>query len=170
MKLDFKTHDKDSRAIQKASEKQKELEILRKKVQFKDLQKTIESEIESCSPREKGLPCSQLKMAIMYFNGIKVQRDETEAARLFREAAEAGNWSARRWLGAMYIAGTGVPQNVNKAYVWLMCTGYRMDEDPMYTNLLKFITPRGFVAGQRIADGGCNNFTDRDIDALLKHE
>jgi TPR repeat protein len=47
-----------------------------------------------------------------------VERNEAEAVRLFRRAAEQGENEARLRLGDMYANGRGVPQSNFQAYVW----------------------------------------------------
>jgi TPR repeat protein len=47
-----------------------------------------------------------------------VERNEAEALKLFRKAAEQGENEARLRLGDMYAAGRGVPQSNFQAYVW----------------------------------------------------
>ena len=55
----------------------------------------------------------------MYFNGRGVPQDYSEAAALYRQAAEQGNSSAQFNLGLMYDQGRGVPQDNVEAHMWL---------------------------------------------------
>jgi hypothetical protein len=53
-----------------------------------------------------------------YANGEGVGRDGGEAARLFRESAEAGNSEGAYSLGVLYANGSGVARSDSAAVVW----------------------------------------------------
>jgi hypothetical protein len=68
-----------------------------------------------------GNAAAENELGLRYFEGDKaehVRRDEREAFRWFDKAAEDGNLSALFKLGVLYSTGTGVPQNLYKAYFW----------------------------------------------------
>ena len=54
----------------------------------------------------------------MYQKGQGVTRDQKEAVRWYRKAAEQGDAYAQYWLGEMYRDGEGVVQDLVMAYVW----------------------------------------------------
>ena len=54
----------------------------------------------------------------MYTNGEGVQEDHTEAALLYRQAANQGYAVAQSTLGFMYNFGRGVPQDYAEAEKW----------------------------------------------------
>lgn len=55
----------------------------------------------------------------LYFYDVPgVRRNYREAARWFRQAAEAGHPDAQYKLGGMYYAGRGVPSSVARAAYW----------------------------------------------------
>jgi TPR repeat protein len=54
----------------------------------------------------------------MYFNGNGVPKDDAEAARWFRLAAEQGRADTQSNLGLMYANGQGVPQDYVLAHMW----------------------------------------------------
>jgi TPR repeat protein len=54
----------------------------------------------------------------MYFRGVGVPYDDTEAARWFRRAAELGDASAQRNMGNAHRFGQGVPKDEVQALVW----------------------------------------------------
>ena len=60
---------------------------------------------------ERGYLGAQLRMAKMYYEGNRVQKDEAMAAQWYQKAAEQGNAEAQFFLGWMYDSGRGVPQN-----------------------------------------------------------
>ena len=55
----------------------------------------------------------------MYDNGRGVRRDDAEAVRWFRQAADQGVAQAQFNLGAMYYKGSGVRQDLALAQEWL---------------------------------------------------
>jgi TPR repeat protein len=60
----------------------------------------------------------QFEMGRAYNVGGGVARDETEAVRWYRKAAEQGNAEAQRRLGLMYENGRGVPKDDGEAVRW----------------------------------------------------
>jgi TPR repeat protein len=57
-------------------------------------------------------------LATMYRDGTGVAKDETEAARWFRKAADAGNSRAMANLGTAYENGGGVKKDLEEAVRW----------------------------------------------------
>ena len=55
----------------------------------------------------------------MYENGRGVRRDDAEAVRWYRQAAERGDTEAQFNLGVMYYKGHGVRQDLALAQEWL---------------------------------------------------
>lgn len=51
-------------------------------------------------------------------HGVGVERDPSDAVRLFRRAAEAGSATAANNLGLCFDEGVGVPQNFDEAASW----------------------------------------------------
>ena len=49
-----------------------------------------------------------------------MSKDALQAMRWFRRAAEQGISISQAGLGGMYGTGEGVPQNVQKAYFWML--------------------------------------------------
>lgn len=62
---------------------------------------------------------ARFKLAVMYSNGIVIEKDYDEAIYLFRKAAEEGYASALNSLGVMYDDGHGVQKNSEKAIFWI---------------------------------------------------
>jgi Sel1 repeat len=61
---------------------------------------------------------AQLRLGRLYLDGVGVERNEKEAARLFLLAANQGENEARLRLADMYASGRGVQQSNFQAYVW----------------------------------------------------
>jgi uncharacterized protein len=61
---------------------------------------------------------AQRDLGVMYYNGLGVPQDYTEALKWYRKAAEQGNERALGSLGLMYERGQGVPQDCIQAYMW----------------------------------------------------
>ena len=69
------------------------------------------------SPRP-GDADAQYSLGILYDDGHGVPRDDTEAAKWFRLAADQGYAMAQNNLGSLYARGAGVPQDYVQAYMW----------------------------------------------------
>jgi TPR repeat protein len=54
----------------------------------------------------------------MYSTGEGVARDEVQAVKWFRKAAELGNQDAQYFLASQYMRGEGVAQSDVMAYMW----------------------------------------------------
>jgi TPR repeat protein len=68
---------------------------------------------------EKGDAQSQYELArAFYFGGLGVAKDEVEAVKWFRKAAEENNAWAQHTLGVCYANGQGVAKNVVEAVKW----------------------------------------------------
>lgn len=63
-------------------------------------------------------PEAQFNLAQLYGSGRGGRKDDAEAARLYRLAAEQGNVGAQVNLGVMLQAGQGVPQDQQEAVRW----------------------------------------------------
>ena len=61
---------------------------------------------------------SQYFLGRMYAEGRGMERNDEEAAKWFRKAAEKGVQDAQFRLGGMYEHGTGVPKDMEYAYGW----------------------------------------------------
>ena len=67
----------------------------------------------------------------MYDTGEGVPKNDTEAVRWYRMAAEQGDATAQVNLGLMYANGRGVPQNNTEAVRW-----FRMAAEQRWAGLL----------------------------------
>lgn len=63
-------------------------------------------------------PNVQFGLARGYFLGEGVPENYTQAAILFRQAAEQGHSGAQFSLGAMFCNGLGVPKDISQALIW----------------------------------------------------
>jgi hypothetical protein len=81
---------------------------------------------------EKGDPAAENALGLRYFQGDeknKIPRDEQQAFRWFRSAADHGSLVAQAKLGALYWGGRGVPKDVNQAYFWTVLARARGDKE-----------------------------------------
>jgi uncharacterized protein len=69
-----------------------------------------------------------------------VKLNEVEAVRWFTRAAEQGYVPAQAKLGSLYYSGRGVPQDVNRAYFWMVVA--RMSGDEASTTLGTLVRAR----------------------------
>ena len=75
--------------------------------QIADLRAYAEDDVET-----------QFHLGVSYANGLRVPKDDVEATRWFRMAAEQGNMFAQNALGAHYAAGIGVSEDDAQAVQW----------------------------------------------------
>src|SRR5260221_7700335 len=81
---------------------------------------------------EKGDPAAENALGLRYFQGDDknhIARDEQQAFRWFRSAADHGSLPAQAKLGALYWGGRGVPKDVNQAYFWTVLARARGDKE-----------------------------------------
>src|SRR5262245_46617399 len=57
-------------------------------------------------------------LGLKYDQGIEVPKDEAQAAKWYRKAADLGYAKAQYFLGLMYDAGRGVPNDETEAVKW----------------------------------------------------
>jgi len=67
-------------------------------------------------------------IGLRYATVESVKLNEREAARWFTQAAEQGNVAAQSKLGAFYYSGRGVPQDLTRAYFWMVVASLNGDE------------------------------------------
>ena len=67
---------------------------------------------------ESGNAKAQYNLGVKYANGQGVPRDDAEAAKWYRLAADQGYGYAQGNLGVMYHDGRGVPQDYGEAFAW----------------------------------------------------
>lgn len=66
-----------------------------------------------------GDPLAAFNLALLYANGFGVPRNDVEAYRLTKRAAEQGLSSAQNNLGLMHLYGRGTPRSLTLAARWL---------------------------------------------------
>jgi uncharacterized protein len=88
----------------------------------------------------------------MYANGEGVPKDDTEAMKWSRKAADRGNAAAQLNLGLMYAKGLGVPQDFVQAYMWLNLSGaHNGDAAHNRDTLAARMTPAQIAEAQKLA-------------------
>jgi serine/threonine protein kinase len=75
-----------------------------------------------------GEPWAQADMGSLYQTGLLVAKNNTEAVRWYRAAAEQGYAGAQTNLGAMYADGKGVAQSKTEAVKWLRLAAEQGDK------------------------------------------
>ncbi|HZQ93711.1 MAG TPA: GAF domain-containing protein [Candidatus Sulfotelmatobacter sp.] len=76
----------------------------------------------------KGDAAAENALGVHYATGQGVALSEVEAIRWFTKAAEQGYIPAQSKLGSLYFSGRGVPQDLNRAYFWMVVARLRGDE------------------------------------------
>lgn len=67
---------------------------------------------------ESGHRDAQFNLALLYENGLGVERDGVIAAQWYRRAGEQGDRTAQAYLGEMHAQGLGVARDDVEALVW----------------------------------------------------
>jgi TPR repeat protein len=68
----------------------------------------------------KGNAFAQYNVAFMYANGLGVEKNEVEAVKWYRSAAEQGDATAQANLGLMIVQGRGVKQDYQEGMKWYL--------------------------------------------------
>jgi len=103
---------------------------------------------------EQGDADAAHELGHIYFRGVGVPHDDTEAAKWFLRAAELGDAIAQRNIGSAYRFGQGVPKNEVQALVWFnlaVAHGYQRaarDRDA----LAQGMTPAQVAEAQKLTD------------------
>ncbi len=82
-----------------------------------------------------GDAAAQYSLGNMYRRGQGVARDDAEAVRWYRKAADQGNASAQYLLGVMYDGGRGVTEDHSEAVRWYRSAadqGHAFAQDQIY--------------------------------------
>jgi TPR repeat protein len=89
----------------------------------------------------------------MYVNGRGVPKDYSEAARLYRLAADQGNVNAQIGTGALYVEGIGVPKDYIQGYFWftLAAVSGNPAAAKVRDGIEKSMTPAQVAEAQRLA-------------------
>lgn len=67
---------------------------------------------------EKGLSSAQYNLAVMYYGGYGVRKNDTKAVYWLKKAAYQRHPMAQNDLGCHYMYGQGVERNLINAYMW----------------------------------------------------
>ena len=79
----------------------------------------------------------------MYAHGRGVPRDDTEAVKWYRKAAEQGDAYTQSNLGIMYAKGEGVPQDNAEAVKWFRKAAEQGDAEVQYSLGTMYANGRG---------------------------
>ena len=92
-------------------------------------------------------------MGLMYQEGRGVAKNDEEAVKWYRKAAEQGCAKAQYNLGVRYANGEGVPKNDVEAYKWWLLAAAKGDEKAKEAanNIEGSITAEQRAEGQRKA-------------------
>lgn len=105
--------------------------------------KLVTPKEESAIPPAKIEPKEHYEAGLRFARGEGVPQDWTEAARLYREAAEGGHPEAQRNLGFLYASGKGVPKDLQEAEKWFGKAAASGQEGAGFASALLGLTKRG---------------------------
>ncbi len=102
---------------------------------------------------DRGDAEAQCNLGTIYQNGQNTTRDDVEAVKWYRRAAQQGNSEAQFNLGDMYANGDGVQQDAVEAYAWFFAaaTGGNGDAAFYRDDLADKLTADQVSAGQKRA-------------------
>ena len=96
----------------------------------------------------QGNPEAQFGLGFMYRHGGQgVPKNNKEAVKWYRLAADQGDFGAQNNLGHMYEHGLGVPQDYIQAHMWYNLAGYAGFRD----RLAEKMSPMQIAEAQRLA-------------------
>ena len=89
----------------------------------------------------------------MYANGEGVPKDDAEAVKWYRLAADQRDAGAQNNLGYMYANGMGVPEDYVRAYAWLNIAAASGDEDAIELRSMtrELMTPSQIAEAQQLS-------------------
>jgi TPR repeat protein len=102
---------------------------------------------------EAGDAKSQVELGRRYDKGEGVAKDQVEAVKWYRKAAEQNFAPAQYNLNVCYYNGEGVAKDYVEAYEWLLLAARQGDEDAKknMTELESKLTPEQIAEGQKRA-------------------
>lgn len=95
---------------------------------------------------EGGDPIAETHLGQMYYSGLGVPNDYTEAAKWLTLGANQGVDSAQASLSVMYFIGQGVPKDIVLSYMWS-----------------SLAATAGFQAAEKVRDGDASLMTQEQI-------
>ena len=89
----------------------------------------------------------------MYVHGEGLPRDDKEATKWFRKAAEQGHAQAQLKLGIAYMEGVGVPKDLVAAYAWWNLAAYNdWEKAAKYRDVIAMLmTPEQIAEAQKLS-------------------
>ena len=79
----------------------------------------------------QGNPYAQYSLGLRFARGDEVERNNVEAAKWYRRAAEQGCSEAQLMLGVCFMDGDGVEQNIQESKKWFRKAAEQGDETAM---------------------------------------
>lgn len=111
--------------------------------------------IQTIIKAEKGDVSAQASLAYIYAKGIDTDKDEVEAAKWFRRAADQGNINAMYNLGVMYAKGRGVEQDYREAFHWYSEAAVHGDAEAQATLYMMYMRGIGVERDESAAYDWC---------------
>jgi TPR repeat protein len=93
------------------------------------------------------------KLGDMYMYGEGVAKDEKEAFKWYRMAAEGGHSETQYMLGLMYQDGKGVVQDYKEAFTWYSLAASQKNDGAKYNRdiVLTKMSPNQIEVGQKLS-------------------
>jgi len=103
----------------------------------------------------------------MHYVGEGVPKDQVEAVKWWRKAADQGHADAQAWLGFMYYNGEGVPKDAAEAYAWYNLASISNEDARKWRDELeKSLTSEQKVRAQQLSTELHKEIEKREIERL----
>jgi TPR repeat protein len=86
---------------------------------------------------------AQVQLGVIYLTGDGVPKDDAEAVKWLRKAADQDNALGERYLAEMYFKGRGVPADVSEAAKWLRMAAAQDDAQSEYNLAVLYTQGQG---------------------------
>lgn len=128
-----------------------------------DLKENLKEFLEIKAKAEQGNAKAQASLGGYYYTGIMgasigVVKDQAEAVKWYRKAAEQGHSEGQRMLAIAHMNGKGVSRDYTEAYAWLnlyflnySARGFRTSvvSEKNFEDLRTLMTPQQITDGQQ---------------------
>jgi TPR repeat protein len=94
---------------------------------------------------------AQVHLGVIYLTGDGVAKNDTEAVKWLRKAADQDSPLAERYLAEMYFKGRGVPADDEEAAKWLRMAAEQNDAQSQYNLAVLYTQGRGVIRNMKEA-------------------
>ncbi len=108
---------------------------------------------------------AQLRLGVIYLTGDGVAKDDAEAVKWLRKAADQDSALAERYLAEMYFKGRGVPADHEEAAKWLRMAAEQGDAQSEYNLAVLYTNGEGIPRNAKEAANWMRKAADQSLAA-----